>query len=120
MTASASEWLILTPTGVLHAFARKQPDESALALQALLAGDTTLDLAGWARSAPSAPEIAAQALEQGWVQRLARPLQGPDAKLDDFLQYVIASLSGERRAVLASEGGFCLGALAWSRMKPML
>ena len=109
MTASASEWLILTPTGVLHAFARKQPDESALALQALLAGDTTLDLAGWARSAPSAPEIAAQALEQGWVQRLARPLQGPDAKLDDFLQYVIASLSGERRAVLASEGGFCLG-----------
>jgi hypothetical protein len=43
------------------------------------------------------------------VQVLHRPLQGPDAKLDDFLQHVIASLSGERRAVLASEGGFCLG-----------
>jgi hypothetical protein len=36
-------------------------------------------------------------------------LQGPDAKLDDFLQHVIAGLSGERRVVLASDGGFCLG-----------
>lgn len=109
MTSPASEWLILTPTGVLHAFASKQPGESEMALQALLAADTTLDMAGWTKSAPVAPTIVAQALEQGWIQRLARPLQGPDAKLDDFLQYVIASLSGERRAVLASESGFCLG-----------
>lgn len=109
MTSTASEWLILTPAGVLHAFARKQPDESELALQALLAGERTLDAAGWASSAAAAPSFATQALAQGWVQRLERPLQGPDAKLDDFLQHVIASLSGERRAVLASEGGFCLG-----------
>lgn len=40
---------------------------------------------------------------------MQRPLQGPDAKLDDFLQHVIASLSSERRVVLASDGGFCLG-----------
>ena len=46
---------------------------------------------------------------QGWVQALTRPMQGPDARLDDFLQHVIAALSGERRVVLASEGGFCLG-----------
>ncbi|MEO6322731.1 MAG: hypothetical protein ABIR56_18800 [Polaromonas sp.] len=43
------------------------------------------------------------------MQPLLRPLQGPDARLDDFLPHVIASLSGERRAVLASDGGFCLG-----------
>lgn len=109
MNAPASEWLILTPTGVLHAFASKQPGESEMALQALLAAGTTPDMAGWTSSAPVAATIVAQALEQGWIQRLARPLQGPDARLDDFLQYVIASLSGERRAVLASESGFCLG-----------
>jgi hypothetical protein len=109
MTSTASEWFMLTPTGVLHAFARKQPDDTELALQALLAGERTLDAAGWANKTAAAPLIAAQAVEQGWVQVLQRPLQGPDAKLDDFLQHVIASLSGERRAVLASEGGFCLG-----------
>jgi hypothetical protein len=100
---------MLTPAGVLYAFAAKQPDATALALQALLAGECTLDAAAWAEKAAAAPALTAQALEQGWVQCLPRPLQGPDAKLDDFLQHVIASLSGERRAVLASESGFCLG-----------
>ena len=51
----------------------------------------------------------AGALERSWVQVLRRSLRGPDARLDDFLQHVIASLSGERRAVLSSEGGLCLG-----------
>lgn len=109
MSTTACEWFTLTPTGVLLAFARKQPDATELALQALLAGDRTLDAAGWAAKSDVAPQITAEALAQGWVQVLARPLQVPDAKLDDFLQHVIASLSGERRAVLASEGGFCLG-----------
>ncbi len=109
MITPASEWFMLTPAGVLHAFASPQPGETELALQALLASDRTLDAAGWAHKAALAPAITAQALEQGWVQVLQHPLQGPDAKLDDFLQHVIASLSGERRAVLASESGFCLG-----------
>jgi hypothetical protein len=109
MTTPATEWFMLTPAGALHAFARKQPDTTELALQALLAGERTLDLAGWADKSATTPAMAEQAVAQGWVQRLQRPLQGPDANLDDFLQHVIASLSGERRAVLASEGGFCLG-----------
>jgi hypothetical protein len=109
MTTPATEWFMLTPAGALHAFARKQPDATELALQALLAGERTLDLAGWADKSATTPAMAEQAVAQGWVQRLQRPLQGPDANLDDFLQHVIASLSGERRAVLASEGGFCLG-----------
>jgi hypothetical protein len=109
MTTPATEWFMLTPAGALHAFARKQPDTTELALQALLAGERTLDLAGWADKSATTPAMAEQAVAQGWVQLLQRPLQGPDANLDDFLQHVIASLSGERRAVLASEGGFCLG-----------
>ncbi len=109
MTSTDSEWFMLTPAGVLHAFANKQPGATELALQALLAGHRTLDLSGWTEKVATAPSLATQAVEQGWVQLLERPLQGPDANLDDFLQHVIASLSGERRAVLASEGGFCLG-----------
>lgn len=105
----ASEWFMLTPSGALRAFARKTPDATDLALQALLAGDRAIDPATWAGRAEVAPEITGEALREGWVQTLQRPLQGPDARLDDFLQHVIASLSGERRAVLASEAGFCLG-----------
>jgi hypothetical protein len=109
MNMTASEWYMLTPAGVLHAFADKDPDETALALQALLAGERALDATAWAAKARVDESLLNRALEQGWVQTLKRPLRGPDAKLDDFLQHVIASLSGERRAVLASEGGFCLG-----------
>jgi hypothetical protein len=109
MTFTDSDCFMLTPAGALHAFARKTPDESATALQALLTGERALDLTAWTAVNPLAPAILAAALESGWVQPLRRSLQGPDARLDDFLQHVIASLSGERRAVLASEGGFCLG-----------
>lgn len=109
MTLIASECFMLTPAGVLHAFAHKTPDGTAAALQSLLAGEHSLSLAAWTAAEPSAPDLLAGALENGWVQALPGSLQGPDARLDDFLQHVIASLSGERRAVLASEGGFCLG-----------
>lgn len=109
MSTHASEWFMLTPAGALHAFAGKEPGETELALQALLTGERALDLPNWTAVAPAAPELLDDALARGWVQALPRPLQGPDARLDDFLQHVIASLSAERRAVLASEGGFCLG-----------
>ena len=109
MTFTATDGFMLTPTGALHAFAKKTPGHSEAALQALLTGDRSLDLAAWSAVETDAPVVLAQALENGWVQALARPLQGPDARLDDFLPPVIASLSGERRAVLASDGGFCLG-----------
>ena len=109
MTFTATDGFMLTPAGALHAFAKKTPDVSASALQALLTGERSLDLAAWSAVDADAPAVLAAALENGWVQALLRPLQGPDARLDDFLPPVIASLSGERRAVLASDGGFCLG-----------
>lgn len=109
MTPETAQWFMLTPTGVLRAFADKEPNETDQALQALVSGERALDAAAWTEKNALAPTLVAQALKAGWVQALTRALPGPDAKLDDFLQHVIASLSGERRAVLASEGGFCLG-----------
>lgn len=109
MTLTASAGFMLTPAGVLHAFAKKTPDADESALQVLLTGEHSLDLATWTAADPHAPTVLPSALENNWVQSLGRSLQGPDARLDDFLPPVIASLSGERRAVLASDGGFCLG-----------
>lgn len=109
MNFTASDGFMLTPAGALHAFADKTPDPSQSALQALLTGERSLDLAGWSAIDSQAPAVLAIALENGWVQPLLRSLQGPDAQLDDFLPHVIAALSGERRTVLASDSGFCLG-----------
>ena len=102
-------WLALTPTGALQAFAQRQPDETAQTLQALLGTSQALTPPAWFAAAPAACGLFEQALARGWVERLPRPLAGPNVRLDDFVQHVIASLSGERRAVLASETGFCLG-----------
>jgi hypothetical protein len=104
-----TEWFILTPEGALKAFAQQSPDGDDLALQTLLAEGYTPDAASWVAADPRRAELAQRALQQGWIERLAHRLQGPDARLDDFLQHVISPLSGERRAVLASDGGFCLG-----------
>lgn len=109
MSDSTTEWFMLTPAGALHAFAAREPDEVASTLQGLLVGERALDMAGWTAQSPAAARVLPNAVDRGWVQVLRRPLQGPDARLDDFLQHVIASLSGERRAALASDGGFCLG-----------
>ena len=54
MTTPASEWFMLTPAGALHAFARAEPGESELALQALLTGDRALDAEAWSERAPQA------------------------------------------------------------------
>lgn len=108
MSTTVAEWYLLTPAGVLHAFADKEPAPRELALQSLLSGERTLPAQTWCEQSEAAKAVQSQALTQGWIQVLPRPLQRPSAKLDDLLQHVIASLSGERRAVLASEGGFCL------------
>ncbi len=110
MTLSdTTESYILTPAGALLAFAQKAPDEQAEALQALLSRDAALALTDWAAYAPQVQARLPEFLRNGWIQRLHKPMRGPDARLDDFLQQVVASLSGERRAVLASEAGFCIG-----------
>ena len=109
MSAPATTWLALTPAGALQAFAHRQPDEAACALQALLGAAGTLTQEAWFAAAPGAQALLAQALADGWIECLPRRIEGPDVRLDDFVPHVIAALSGERRAVLASETGFCLG-----------
>lgn len=109
MNTHATDWFMLTPAGGLYAFSRSDPDPEQACLQSLLTGDKALDLSEWTRASPLAPQVLSKAMANGWIQALARPMQGPDANLDDFLQHVIAALSGERRAVLASGEGFCLG-----------
>ena len=104
-TQSAGVWLALTPAGALQAFAQRQPDEPARALQALLSGAVTLTQAAWLANTPGAPALLEPALASGWIERLPRCIEGPEVRLDDFVPHVIASLSGERRAV--SHRGRC-------------
>jgi len=109
MAESPNQWLMLTPAGALRAFGQAQPDAPAAHLQSLLAADRSWERQAWLQSRQLQPcDLDAWVLA-GSVEVLPRPLQGPDARLDDFLQHVVAALSGERRAALASESGFCLG-----------
>jgi hypothetical protein len=98
-----------TPHGVLHAFADPSPNPVRQALQKLLSTGHALSLQVWSEGVEEVETVLAQARECGWVQFLHRPVPGPDIRLNDFAQHVIAPLSGERRAVLASDSGFCLG-----------
>ena len=104
-----SVWLALTPAGALHAFAAATPDQAQAALQALLGAAHTPTETQWLAREPGAAALLNEACDRGWVERLGRPIEGPDVRLDDFVQHVIASLSAQRRAALASESGFCLG-----------
>lgn len=106
------QWLTLTPQGVLHAFSSKDPDETQQLLQHLLRSSQSLTLAQWLeQTAGKAEAILEQAQQNQWVQLLARSIDAPDTRLADFIQHVIAPLSGDRKAVLASESGFNLGHL---------
>jgi len=100
---------MLTPAGVLQAFGSHQPDAQAQAMQLLLTEDQALDQKRWMAIAGVDDSRLAYFQSQGWIEALPRPMQGPDAKLDDFLQHVIGTLSAQRCAVLASNEGFCLG-----------
>lgn len=107
-TAEGS-WLALTPQGVLHAFSSPEPDEQQQALQALLRADQALGVEQWLGAGQEREALLATARQRHWVQLVNRPIQAPDTRLADFIQHVIAPLSGQSRAVLASDTGFSLG-----------
>ncbi|MFO1268210.1 MAG: hypothetical protein U1F25_18380 [Rubrivivax sp.] len=104
--------LTLTPAGVLHAFGEAEPDAPRRALQSVLAAAELPTLAAWQAEQPAA--LLAEALAAGWLEVLPRGRRAPEPRLDAFIAPVIASLSGERRAALASGGGFCIGAVGYS------
>ena len=102
-------WLLPTPRGALHGFSAPEPNPMQRAVQALLAGHEAMELAQWRPEHDRAGRMLQQLRERQWVQLLRRPVPAPDVRLAGVAQHVIAPLSGERRAVLASDSGFCLG-----------
>lgn len=106
---AAAKWLLPTPRGALHGFSSPEPGPAQRAVQALLAGPQAMELARWRQEHDGSGRMLQQLQEKQWVQLLRRQVPAPDVRLGDFAQHVIAPLSGERRAVLASDSGFCLG-----------
>lgn len=100
-------WYTLTPQGVLYAFGSATPDAQQQALQALLRSEQAMSKSEWGISHLEHANVR-QAQERQWLQLLTRPVSGPDTRLSDFIRHVIAPLSGQRQAVLASDTGFCL------------
>ncbi|THU01093.1 hypothetical protein E9531_09425 [Lampropedia puyangensis] len=97
----------MTPQGVLYAFGSPEPDAQQKALQALLRNEQAVSKSEWGRSNLENANLQ-QAQERQWVQLMSSAVSGPDTRLSDFIRHVIAPLSGQRQAVLASDSGFCL------------
>lgn len=105
-------YITLTPAGVFEAFSHHELTSEKQALQALLNGKNSVLVEDWISV------YGAEALEvfsnKGWIEYLKKPLTAPNLPLDEFLPYVIASLSGSRRAAIGSNEGFCLARIGFS------
>lgn len=108
-----SAYLTLTPAGVFWAFLPQVPDDKTKALQSILAHHTSPSRAEWLDN--YSHEWLSQFLEAGWIEELSEPLTAPKMALDGFLPYVVASLSGSRRAAIASNEGFCLAKIGYTQ-----
>ncbi len=106
-------YITLTPAGVFEAFSQSQPTAKQLALQALLSHRETMLVAAWLEEFPEL--WLEDFVEQGFIERLTTFLPAPNLPLDQFLPYVVASLSGQRRAAIASDEGFCLARIGYSQ-----
>ncbi len=100
------EYIILTPAGVFEAFSYSETDDKKMSLQTLLSKKSTWTLADWLNEYQN--EWLEDFKDRGLVQLLSKPLPAPNVPLDKFLPYVMASLSGKRKAVIGSNEGFCL------------
>lgn len=105
-------YLTLTPAGVFYAFLHQHPNEQARALQELLADKVSMSVSAWVER--YSHEWLERFVEQNYIEKLEQPLIAPKMSLDQFLPYVVASLSGTRRAAIASNEGFCLAKMGYS------
>lgn len=113
MSTSHKTYITLTPAGVFEAFSQSEPTDMQLALQALLSGRETLLVADWLEKYS---ELWLESfVEQGFIEKLSTFLPAPNLPLDQFLPYVVASLSGKRRAAIASDEGFCLARIGYTQ-----
>lgn len=108
-----TKYLTLTPAGVFEAFLSATPSPAQLALQALLSYKTSPSMDDWLDTYPY--QFLADFTEKGWIEQLSLPLSAPTMPLDEFLPYVVASLSGSRRAAIASNEGFCLAKIGYDQ-----
>lgn len=106
-------YITLTPAGVFEAFSQSEPTAQQLALQALLSHRETMLVAGWLEE--YSERWLNSFVEQGFIEKLSTFLPAPNLPLDQFLPYVVASLSGKRRAAIASDEGFCLARIGYSQ-----
>ena len=106
-------YLTLTPAGIFEAFSQQAPTDEQLALQDLLSYGQTCLAADWLQRYSDA--YLQRFIEQGWIEKLSLCLPAPSLPLDQFLPYVVASLSGKRRAAIGSEDGFCLARIGYSQ-----
>lgn len=110
-----TNYVILTPEGVLHGFSQVEPSEQQLALQAMLAPEQTMTAHEWVERYS---EIWLDMfIEEGWVEVVDKAIIAPHVQLDDFLRYVSASLSGSRRVAIGSDEGFCLAKMGFTQQE---
>lgn len=110
---SGETYVILTPAGVFEAFSNAKPTEQQLSLQAMLSERHALQTSVWTER--YSHEWLADFEEKGWIEILHQSLPAPTVPLDQFLPYVVASLSGQRRAAIGSDEGFCLARIGYSQ-----
>lgn len=108
-------YLMLTPSGVFEAFSYVEPTAEQKALQAVLSHAQTITKNEWLAQYSS--EWLEEFIVQGWVQILKRQLPSPNMPLDQFLPYVVANLSGQRRAAIGSDEGFCLARIGYTQQE---
>lgn len=106
-------YITLTPAGVFEAFSQNEPSEKQLSLQALLSENETMLAAVWFETYSEL--WIEEFMERGWIEQLSVFLPAPNLPLDQFLPYVVASLSGKRRAAIGSDEGFCLARIGYSQ-----
>lgn len=106
-------YIILTPAGVFEAFAQVKPNEQQKALQELISGKSCLQVSTWTNKYYH--DWLEDFSGNGWIEFLNTPLNAPNLPLDKFLPYVVASLSGTRRAAIGSNEGFCLARIGYTQ-----
>ncbi len=113
MSDTEAQYVILTPSGVLHAFSAITPNEQQQALQAILPSTQAYTAQDW--SERYSQIWLSMFLEAGWVELIDKALLAPHVPLDTFLPYVVASLSGNRRAAVGTEAKLCLARIGFSQ-----
>lgn len=112
MSNHQNPYLMLTPSGVMYAFSDANPDAKLESLQALICESRCMLTEDWLDR--YSHEWLEEFIEKGWVQHLSQDLPVSNMPLDKFLPYVVASLSGTRKAAIGSNEGFCLARIGYT------